>query len=347
MLDHKIDKIFWSFFWIGLLIVLVSFFYERWFIISMVLGIILMAISLVRRGIGFSKGDTFVSFVNNNKEILIYILGIVFAVVATVIFWIGMGRSTLRMQFFDLMKTSLYSSWWVFVLFGIIIGVLILSLMVKIQGVNKKTAKPYKIKTKAEKDKPAFFLKITKLIENIRKGFEKKYKKKIVKDKPVGKKLKSEKKQNVDVYRLRTLIAYFIAIVSLLVLVMLNRKTKIPNLDLYIWITLGVVIFLLALSSLSKMYKSYSKNRVKADEEKDKTIMGIKRSVVDKTNKYKTDIDTLYELINKKGKLTISEVAKGFGVTKEMAEEWGKILEEHDLIKLNYPPFGELELCKK
>ncbi len=349
MLDHKIDKIFWIFFLIGLLVVLISFFYDRWFIISTILGITLMTMGLVRRGIKFSKRDTFISFININRERIVYIGVIVFAIVAVVTFWRGLVLYTLRMQFFGLIKSSLYSSWWIFVLFGLIMGVLILSLVARIQGGNKKTVKSYKMKTEVGevKDKPSFFLKINKLIQRARKSPVKKVKKKIVKDKPIKKNIRFEKKKNIDVYRLLTLASYFVAIISLLILVMFNRKARIPNLDLYIWITLALLISLFALSSLLRLYNSYSKNRVKVDEEKDKTIRGIKRSVVDKTNKYNTDIDTLYELINKKGKLTISEVCKGFGVTKEMAEEWGKILEEHDLIRLNYPPFGELELCKK
>ena len=64
-------------------------------------------------------------------------------------------------------------------------------------------------------------------------------------------------------------------------------------------------------------------------------------------NKYKTDIDLLYELIQRAGRVSILDVASTFHISREKAEEWAKILEGHDLIILHYPALGEAELCKK
>jgi flagellar biogenesis protein FliO len=54
-----------------------------------------------------------------------------------------------------------------------------------------------------------------------------------------------------------------------------------------------------------------------------------------------TDIDELYEMVKKKGLLKVKSAAKKFRVKREQIEEWGRILEEHDLAILHYPPFGD------
>jgi hypothetical protein len=54
-----------------------------------------------------------------------------------------------------------------------------------------------------------------------------------------------------------------------------------------------------------------------------------------------TEVDQLYELIKKNGIVKVKAVAKRFKVKREQIEEWGRILEEHDLAILHYPPFGD------
>jgi hypothetical protein len=54
-----------------------------------------------------------------------------------------------------------------------------------------------------------------------------------------------------------------------------------------------------------------------------------------------TEVDQLYELVKKNGMVKIKAVAKRFNVKREQIEEWGRILEEHDLAILHYPPFGD------
>jgi hypothetical protein len=57
-----------------------------------------------------------------------------------------------------------------------------------------------------------------------------------------------------------------------------------------------------------------------------------------------TDFDILYNLIQSKGKLKISEVTKMFNIDRKKAEEWVQILEEHSLVKIYYPAMGEPEV---
>lgn len=60
-----------------------------------------------------------------------------------------------------------------------------------------------------------------------------------------------------------------------------------------------------------------------------------------------TDIDELYELVKKNGIVKIEAAAKKFNVKREQIEEWGRILEEHHLAILHYPPFGDPVLILK
>lgn len=54
-----------------------------------------------------------------------------------------------------------------------------------------------------------------------------------------------------------------------------------------------------------------------------------------------TDIDRMYEIIRDKGMINLKKVAKNMKIDIELAEEWGRVLEEHEMIDLHYPPIGE------
>ena len=57
-----------------------------------------------------------------------------------------------------------------------------------------------------------------------------------------------------------------------------------------------------------------------------------------------TDIDALYQLLKTKRKLKLSVISNVFKVEKEKVLEWCRILEGHDLVKINYPAFSEPEV---
>jgi hypothetical protein len=140
-------------------------------------------------------------------------------------------------------------------------------------------------------------------------------------------------------------VAFFVlAVVAILVL---NSKNVISFSDPYVLLTLGA-LFLASLVYVA--FRFYRAHRVKSEVQQQlskENISVIKKSIVAKSSKYKTDLDRLYELVNEKGKISLSDVVKGFNISIEMAEQWAKILEGHGMITLNYPPFGEVELCKK
>lgn len=59
-----------------------------------------------------------------------------------------------------------------------------------------------------------------------------------------------------------------------------------------------------------------------------------------------TNIDKLCDIVEKKGKLGVKEASQIFKVPEDKIEEWGKHLEEHDIIEMVYPTFGK-PLLKK
>lgn len=54
-----------------------------------------------------------------------------------------------------------------------------------------------------------------------------------------------------------------------------------------------------------------------------------------------TDVDKLYEMVRDKGIVKLREASKRLGIESDRVEEWGRVLEDHKLIKLHYPPVGE------
>ncbi len=54
-----------------------------------------------------------------------------------------------------------------------------------------------------------------------------------------------------------------------------------------------------------------------------------------------TSIDRLYKMLKENKEMKIKDIAKEFDVPPRTVEEWGRILEEHGLAEIHYPPFGE------
>jgi len=54
-----------------------------------------------------------------------------------------------------------------------------------------------------------------------------------------------------------------------------------------------------------------------------------------------TDVDKLLKIIEEKETISVDNLAKMLNVSEEKVEGWAKVLEEHGLIKLEYPPFGK------
>lgn len=102
------------------------------------------------------------------------------------------------------------------------------------------------------------------------------------------------------------------------------------------FLSMGIlVIVMIAISILSIFFVKKTA--------KDKIINAVRVFAREKKGT-ETDIDSLYGLLKELKKIKISEIAMAFGIDLKKAEDWCKILEEHELASFYYPPFGEAEL---
>jgi len=108
-------------------------------------------------------------------------------------------------------------------------------------------------------------------------------------------------------------------------------------------LNLSVIAFILQwIILLSILFFAYSKFiQHKKHEENLNIDFSAFRS---KKTRSKTDLDVLYQIIMDKKSLSVNLIAKGFNITKEKALEWAKILENHELVSIEYPAFSPPEV---
>ncbi|MFH1237544.1 MAG: hypothetical protein V1648_04035 [Candidatus Aenigmatarchaeota archaeon] len=80
-------------------------------------------------------------------------------------------------------------------------------------------------------------------------------------------------------------------------------------------------------------------------DDDEKSTYNKKKGVI--KDHLETDVDKLYELARDRGIIKINEAAKLLKIDIDQIEEWGRILEEHKLVRLRYPPVGEPVLILK
>lgn len=388
MIDHAVNKFFETLFWIGTLLILASFFYQRWFVITILVGTILMLMTVVREGFRLQRATSFIKIVQGNKPKIAHrllLLGGVIIVCA----YLFLKRTLVAdfvTQSYDLTQSPATVTWWVFVLIGIIIGLFILFSATKIGEVEYENLFGYvkqkysKIKPKEKGvitkkivikgKKPSFFKKLfweeesfwrrmfKPLIKKLEGRRAKRLKQKKIRIEQFRKKKLGELKKRIKEEKLlikeikikhpflpRILITLFIF--AMTIILVLHKKGKFSIENPIAAGTLGLILGLFALYIIVNVYESRKEKKLTEGKKERTVLQKIKKEIVAKASKYETDLDKLYRLINEVGSITVTEVAEGFGISKEQAEEWGRILESHDLIELNYPAIGELQLCKK
>ncbi len=65
---------------------------------------------------------------------------------------------------------------------------------------------------------------------------------------------------------------------------------------------------------------------------------------VPSTTRIETDIDRLYQLVLERGPIKIGQAAALMGRDKPLIEDWARVLEAANLIKIHVPTVGEPEL---
>jgi hypothetical protein len=110
------------------------------------------------------------------------------------------------------------------------------------------------------------------------------------------------------------------------------------------YIGASIITLLIFVFIVFKTRKLIRIKKIRFQQQQAKHVQAIKEELQHHQKGFETDFDRLYQLLQEKKKLTVGEVAAGFGVSKTKAEEWGKILKEQGIIDLHYPPVGEAEL---
>lgn len=99
-----------------------------------------------------------------------------------------------------------------------------------------------------------------------------------------------------------------------------------------------VIQWIILLAILFFAYSKFLKHKQQENITIDYNI--VKR----KKGRAETDLDTLYNLIKDKKNLSVEVISKSFNIKREKALEWAKILENHELVRIEYPAFSAPEV---
>lgn len=151
------------------------------------------------------------------------------------------------------------------------------------------------------------------------------------------------KKPHVSSNRI-AIILFVLAVAAIVVL----QKKGIFDITEPVSITaLSMVFTLFIVYILKGAIMAVKSAKKSSDTIKKEAIKKLQKPSIAKAGKYETDIDRLLRLINDAGRISAGDAAGIFGIKKENVEEWGRILEIHGLIEIEYPAMGEVQLCKK
>lgn len=114
----------------------------------------------------------------------------------------------------------------------------------------------------------------------------------------------------------------------------LNNLPFEMNLSLIAFIGQWAILLLIVVLG----YLKFLKHR-KEEEEK------VKSFIIPTTlPKSKTNLDVFYDLIKQNKILSLGIISKLFNLSKEKSLEWARILEDKDLVTIEYPAFSEPEV---
>lgn len=99
------------------------------------------------------------------------------------------------------------------------------------------------------------------------------------------------------------------------------------------WVVLLLIVFI--------AYMRFLKHR-REEEEKVKTF-----TIPKDLPKSTTNLDVMYDLLQQNKSLSVSIISRLFSITKEKALEWARILEDKDLVIIEYPAFSDPEVRLK
>jgi hypothetical protein len=111
---------------------------------------------------------------------------------------------------------------------------------------------------------------------------------------------------------------------------------KVIN-DAYTGLSKNSKIFLISQWSLLILFLIFAFVRDKLVVSKGRKVL---KSDLKSLGKSKTDLDSLYSVLQKKKQLKILSISKAFKVKKSIAMKWCETLEEGNLAVIDYPTLG-------
>lgn len=109
------------------------------------------------------------------------------------------------------------------------------------------------------------------------------------------------------------------------------------NIPLFIFTCITVILITIGLNIVNNSVKKKKKEKLK------KLFLKVKKN----KKKSETDLDTLYNFLKENKKINIKNLSELFNISPENALEWGKILETHELVTIEYPAFKQPEIKLK
>lgn len=215
--------------------------------------------------------------------------------------------------------------------------------------------KPKKVTKKIIEKKPSFFEKVFK--------FETTARPKVVPKKITGTVPPEIKKQKSNTKMILIIAVLLVALLtSILIYLFISSpktagETRVTVVNQIIGtstliIVLGAIVtvlilFVIALyikNTLGKKKKEITKPKPQEVTKSQKTL---KQVITETKGEYQTDYDKLYSALQKMDKISIEDIAKVFNISEKEAEGRAKILEEHNLGKIEYTLLGSPILVKK
>ena len=110
----------------------------------------------------------------------------------------------------------------------------------------------------------------------------------------------------------------------------------------YIGLSLAMLAIVIIVSIQIK--KTLKRKKIVYQAEEEENVKEIKSTLASYAGRYETDLDKLYAILKDRKTIKVNEVASAFGISKQEAEEWGKIMKEQDLAEIYYPAVGDMEI---
>ncbi len=303
---NLLSKIYNIFFWVGLLIVIMSYTFNK--LAASFFGLVVMSLSLLILCISF--------YTEYHKKRLfnIIVYTLFFGTLSGIIFFLYLQRNLI----IPLLKSPLKESWLIYLL------MLIIALIIIVNPLNS-LYKSMKSKITEKKKEKA-----VKKILSLRDGIKKK----------AGVSIKKEAEKNIKKQKKETKIKITKSITYIL-LFFISFASAI-----YSYIKAEKIAFYIFLSVMLASIFIYGrcKKKIKKQKPEEKPVF-IAKELIPK--KYETELDVLYNLLQKKEKIRLYDVMRSFKIDRNLAEEWAAILEKHGMLKIEYPAVGSPLLIKE